>query len=166
MAERNVTELIPILRENLADKAIVVHNPSTGAASSFATSSFVELFNKSDEHEEAVTELNSATTQLNTTTTEINEVTAEHIAALNEEIKSLKELLRNLGDIKAHSLSSATMLKICDYDLILTGEGVPSATTIPETKGTPAFIGQKYLDLTNRREYTAFGTSSSDWIQN
>lgn len=94
----------------------------------------------------------------------INRVSAEHIVKIHNDIAALFELLLNPGDQKVHSLDSALMPMVCGCPLILSRDGVPSADTIPEQKGIPAFVGQKYLDVTNHREYTAYGVSSvGDW---
>lgn len=51
--------------------------------------------------------------------------------------------------------------------LVEMGEGAPSATTLPNTNGIPAFRGQLYIDLTNKALYVAYGTSAiSDWKSN
>ena len=55
---------------------------------------------------------------------------------------------------------------VCGKRLILHGHGVPSADTIPDQFGIPAFIGQMYIneDAASAGLYYAKGTSAvADW---
>jgi hypothetical protein len=43
-------------------------------------------------------------------------------------------------------------------NIVLSGSGIPTST--------PEFVGQQYIDITAKREYRAYGTSSSaDWLK-
>ena len=55
---------------------------------------------------------------------------------------------------------------MCGKRFVLHGHGVPSADTIPDQFGIPAFVGQMYIneDAASAGLYYAKGTSAvSDW---
>ena len=87
-------------------------------------------------------------------------VIAQAFAQLLGEIDGLKAQLDNLGDVRAICVNSEDMPKVQNYPMIIYGAGAPSAPNVP------AFIGQKYLDVTNKKEYTAFSVTNaiSDWV--
>ena len=91
---------------------------------------------------------------------ESKEVTAESIASLFAEVQGLKAQLNNLGETKAVCINSEEVPKVQNYPMIVYGSGAPA------TPNVPAFIGQKYLDTTNKKEYTAFSVTNSisDWV--
>ena len=87
-------------------------------------------------------------------------VIAQAFAQLLGEIEGLKAQLANLGETRAICINSEDVPKVQNYPMIVYGAGAPSAPNVP------AFIGQKYLDTTNKKEYTAFGVTNSvsDWV--
>ena len=87
-------------------------------------------------------------------------VIAQAFAQLVGEIDGLKAQLDNLGETRAVCINSEDMPKVQNYPMIVYGAGAPSAPNVP------AFIGQKYLDTTNKKEYTAFSVTNSvsDWV--
>ena len=87
-------------------------------------------------------------------------VIAQAFAQLLGEIEGLKAQLDNLGETRAICVNSEDMPKVQNYPMIIFGDGAPAAPNVP------AFIGQKYLDMTNKKEYTAFSVtdSVSDWV--
>ena len=87
-------------------------------------------------------------------------VIAQAFAQLVGEIAGLKAQLDNLGETRAVCINSEDMPKVQNYPMIVYGAGAPSAPNVP------AFIGQKYLDTTNKKEYTAFSVTNSvsDWV--
>ena len=87
-------------------------------------------------------------------------VIAQAFAQLLGEIEGLKAQLDNLGETRAVCVNSEDVPKVQNYPMIVYGAGAPSAPNVP------AFIGQKYLDTTNKKEYTAFSVTNSvsDWV--
>ena len=87
-------------------------------------------------------------------------VIAQAFAQLLGEIEGLKAQLNNLGEARAICINSEDVPKVQNYPMIVYGDGAPSAPNVP------AFIGQKYLDTTNKKEYTAFSVTNSvsDWV--
>ena len=87
-------------------------------------------------------------------------VIAQAFAQLLGEIEGLKVQLKNLGETRAVCINSEDVPKVQNYPMIVYGAGAPSAPNVP------AFIGQKYLDTTNKKEYTAFSVTNSvsDWV--
>lgn len=87
-------------------------------------------------------------------------VIAQALAQLLGEIDGLKAQLDNLGETRAVCINSEDVPKVQNYPMIIFGDGAPTAPNVP------AFIGQKYLDTTNKKEYTAFGVTNSvsDWV--
>ena len=87
-------------------------------------------------------------------------VIAQAFAQLLGEIEGLKAQLDNLGETRAVCINSEDVPKVQNYPMIIYGAGAPTAPNVP------AFIGQKYLDTTNKKEYTAFSitNSISDWV--
>lgn len=87
-------------------------------------------------------------------------VIAQAFAQLLGEINGLKAQLDNLGETRAVCINSENVPKVQNYPMIIYGAGAPSAPNVP------AFIGQKYLDTTNNKEYTAFSVTNSisDWV--
>ena len=87
-------------------------------------------------------------------------VIAQAFAQLLGEIEGLKAQLDNLGETCAVCINSEDVPKVQNYPMIIYGSGAPAAPNVP------AFIGQKYLDTTNKKEYTAFSVTNSvsDWV--
>lgn len=87
-------------------------------------------------------------------------VLAQAFAQIFGEIDGLKAQLDNLGETRAVCINSEDMPKVQNYPMIIYGAGAPAAPNVP------AFVGQKYLDTTNKKEYTAFSVTNtvSDWV--
>ena len=87
-------------------------------------------------------------------------VLAQAFAQVFGEIEGLKAQLDNLGNVRAICVNSEDVPKVQNYPMIVYGSGAPTAPNVP------AFIGQKYLDTTNKKEYTAFSVTNSisDWV--
>ena len=87
-------------------------------------------------------------------------VLAQAFAQIFGEIDGLKAQLDNLGETRAVCINSEDMPKVQNYPMIIYGSGAPVAPNVP------AFVGQKYLDTTNKKEYTAFSVTNSvsDWV--
>jgi hypothetical protein len=87
-------------------------------------------------------------------------VIAQAFAQMLGEIDGLKAQLNNLGETRAVCINSEDVPKVQNYSMIIYGSGAPAAPNVP------AFIGQKYLDTTNKKEYTAFSVTNSvsDWV--
>ena len=87
-------------------------------------------------------------------------VIAQAFAQLLGEIEGLKAQLKNLGETRAVCINSEDVPKVQNYPMIIYGSGAPTAPNVP------AFVGQKYLDTTNKKEYTAFSVTNSisDWV--
>lgn len=92
--------------------------------------------------------------------------TLNALTSVLEDIKALKALVDNGGHHKAISYDAEEGFSVCGKRFILHGHGVPSADTIPDQFGIPAFIGQMYIneDAASAGLYYAKGTSAvSDW---
>ncbi len=87
-------------------------------------------------------------------------VLAQAFAQIFGEIDGIKAALDNLGETRAVCINSEDMPKVQNYPMIIYGAGAPAAPNVP------AFVGQKYLDITNKKEYTAFSVTNSvsDWV--
>lgn len=87
-----------------------------------------------------------------------NKVIASALVDLYHEIESIEYRIDNLGDAKARSIDSLFMYKLLGKDLIKKVAGTPV--------GFPDFIGQIWIDTTNRIAYIAVnmsGNASNDW---
>ena len=87
-------------------------------------------------------------------------VIAQAFAQLLGEINGLKAQLANLGETRAVCINSEEVPQVQNVPMIVYGSGAPA------TPNVPAFVGQKYLDTTNKKEYTAFSVTNSisDWV--
>lgn len=87
-------------------------------------------------------------------------VLAQAIAQLLAYIAGLIAQLDNLGDTRAVCINSEEIPKVQNQPMIIYGSGAPASPNVP------VFIGQKYLDITNKKEYTAFSVTNSisDWV--
>lgn len=87
-------------------------------------------------------------------------VIAQAFAQLLAYAEGLRAQLDNLGETRAICINSEEVPKVQNYPMIISGSGAPTAPNVP------AFVGQKYLDTTNKKEYTAFSVTNSisDWV--
>ena len=84
-------------------------------------------------------------------------VLAQAFADIFGLIDGLVENVKHMGSFKATEIDCEYIPKVCGFPLIVEGDGAPSIV--------PRFVGQKYLDKTNKKEYTAFAVTNStgDW---
>ena len=84
-------------------------------------------------------------------------VLAQAFAGIFGLIDGLVENVKHMGSFKATEIDCEYIPKVCGFPLIVEGDGAPSIV--------PRFVGQKYLDKTNKKEYTAFAVTNStgDW---
>ena len=103
-------------------------------------------------------------------------VLAEVIAELSARLEAMEAMLAGeVGHLSVHDLTVLRALNGVNLDggMTLKGAGAPSADILPERwdadrygawVGVPQFIGQIYIDTTNKIAYMAFGVASiSDW---
>ena len=85
-------------------------------------------------------------------------VIVEAIAWLHARISGLEAGVDRAGDLKAESIDTKYLPKVCGYPLVIEGEEVPAVT--------PRFVGQRYHDKTNKKVYEAFSVTNSleDWV--
>lgn len=84
-------------------------------------------------------------------------VLVEAVAWLDARCKALESMIDNAGDLKARNIDSENMPMVCGYSMVVEGAGAPSVV--------PRFVGQHYVDTTNRKVYLATRVTSatSDW---
>ena len=84
-------------------------------------------------------------------------VVAEIIAKLISEVNNLKKIITNgnLGDIHVGSITSDSVPKFCEQQMIIKGSGSPVTNSI-----IPDFEGQIYIDTTNRNAYMCCDSAS------
>ena len=87
----------------------------------------------------------------------VTDALAKSIAQNSGDINSLIALKDQLGEVEAISLDMKKWPTITGLPIMRIGSGTPSMI--------PDFIGQKYVDTTNKKLYFAFGVDSiSDWV--
>ena len=85
------------------------------------------------------------------------EAISQLVAQNSGDIDRLIESKDQLGEAKAISLDTERWPTLTGLPISRTGEGAPAII--------PDFIGQRYMDTTNKKAYLAFGVSSvSDWV--
>lgn len=84
-------------------------------------------------------------------------VLVEAVAWLDARCKALESMIDNAGDLKARNIDSENMPMVCGYSMVVEGAGAPSVV--------PRFVGQHYVDTTNRKVYlaTKVTNATSDW---
>ena len=88
---------------------------------------------------------------------DITDALAQSIAQNSGDINSLIALKDQLGEAEAISLDIKKWPTITGLPIMRIGSGTPSMI--------PDFIGQKYVDTTNKKLYFAFGVDSiSNWV--
>ncbi len=95
----------------------------------------------------------------------------EAMIQVEARLKALEESSHRLGNATA-GIVDAMEYRVKMYPQVLRAAGVPAAETrpvnIPDSlpwDGIPAFVGQEYLDTTNKKVYKAFGVNAvSDWV--
>lgn len=90
-------------------------------------------------------------------TTPVTDALAKSIAQNESDIERLIESHDTLGHAKALSLDMMSLPNVIGVPWFVIQDGVPTKA--------PVFVGQIYLDRTNKKVYFAFGvSSSSDWV--
>lgn len=98
-------------------------------------------------------------------------VVAEAVAYIFSVLDAMEASAGNIGDVQA-GIVDATEFRVNGYPCVLSAAGAPAEALRPAGipadlpwDGVPAFVGQEYLDTTNKKFYKAFGVSSvSDWV--
>lgn len=82
---------------------------------------------------------------------------AQALCDLDTRIKGILSRFENLGEVKAITIDSENLPKVCGQPLVVEGSGAPSVV--------PQFVGQRYHDTTNNKCYEAFSVrgATSDW---
>ena len=94
----------------------------------------------------------------------------EAVTQLALRISALEAKADKMGSAQADKIDAFEYRSYL-YPVLLRGAGAPAAAVIPDNlpdglpwDGIPVFIGQMYMDTTNRKLYLAFGNSAvSDW---
>lgn len=84
-------------------------------------------------------------------------ILAQLLCDLDSRVKGIMARLENLGEVKATTIDSENLPKVCGQPLVVEGAGAPAVV--------PLFVGQRYHDKTNSKCYEAFAVtgSTSDW---
>lgn len=83
-------------------------------------------------------------------------VLAEHIVSLYKRVEALEESKDSVNELTANSVDTRNGFYYNGDKTVLSGAGAPSVV--------PGFIGQFYVDTTNKKLYVATGNSAStDW---
>ena len=84
-------------------------------------------------------------------------VLAQLLCDLDARVKGIMARLENLGEVKAITIDSENLPKVCGQPLVVEGAGAPSVV--------PQFVGQRYHDITNNKCYEAFAVTgaTSNW---
>ena len=87
-------------------------------------------------------------------------VVAEALAKLNKEFEAFKKMLQsgNIGDIHVTSVNSDSVPMYCGQQMIINGSGSPITNAV-----VPDFVGQIYIDTTNRNAYMCCDSSSASY---
>ena len=89
-------------------------------------------------------------------------VVAEALAKLNQEFEAFKKMLQsgNIGDIHVTSVNTDSVPMYCGQQMIVNGSGSPITNAV-----TPDFVGQIYIDTTNRNAYMCCDSSSVSYCK-
>lgn len=84
----------------------------------------------------------------------------EALGSVYAQLKAIAQVLGSMGDFECNQVSCVEVPKVQGQPMVVTGSGAPAAPVVP------TFVGQKYLDVTNKKEYTAFSVTNSvsDWV--
>ena len=87
-------------------------------------------------------------------------VVAEALAKLNQEFEAFKKMLQsgNIGDIHVTSVNTDSVPMYCGQQMIVNGSGSPITNAV-----VPDFVGQIYIDTTNRNAYMCCDSSSASY---
>lgn len=85
------------------------------------------------------------------------EAISQLVARNSGDIERLIESMDRLGEVKAISLDTEWWPTLTGLPILRTGDGAPAII--------PDFIGQRYMDTTNKKAYLAFDVPSvSDYV--
>lgn len=82
---------------------------------------------------------------------------AQALCDLNERLAGISRRFDAMGKVKAEEINLGTLPKVGGSEMVITGAGAPAVV--------PHFIGQQYIDLTNRKVYSAtkLTPATTDW---
>ena len=82
---------------------------------------------------------------------------AQALCDLNERLAGISRRFDAMGKVKAEEINLGTLPKVGGSEMVITGTGAPAVV--------PHFIGQQYIDLTNRKVYSAtkLTPATTDW---
>ena len=83
------------------------------------------------------------------------QVLVQSVNELKQDIEGLKDINR-FDKLYANEIYLMSIPYVGDSQMIITGSGAPSSVE-------PEFVGQIYLDITNKVIYQSFGTATTDW---
>lgn len=82
---------------------------------------------------------------------------AQALCDLNERLAGISRRFDAMGKVEAEEINLGTLPKVGGSEIVITGTGAPAVV--------PHFIGQQYIDLTNRKVYSAtkLTPATTDW---
>lgn len=82
---------------------------------------------------------------------------AQALCDLNERLAGISRRFDAMGKVGAEEINLGTLPKVGGSEIVITGTGAPAVV--------PHFIGQQYIDLTNRKVYSAtkLTPATTDW---
>ena len=82
---------------------------------------------------------------------------AQALCDLNERLAGISRRFDAMGKVEAEEINLGTLPKVGGSEIVITGAGAPAVV--------PHFIGQQYIDLTNRKVYSAtkLTPATTDW---
>ena len=156
------------LKANIPTKTSQLTNDSGFATTSQIPNAVSKLTNDSGFITEAAltpyakaanvpTKVSQLTNDSKFVSSDVTDALAKNVAENTGDIERLVETHDTLGHAEALSLDLMNLPTVVGVPWFMIKEGAPSTT--------PVFIGQIYLDKTNKKVYFAFGVSSaSNWI--
>lgn len=82
---------------------------------------------------------------------------AQALCDLNERVAGISRRFDAMGKVEAEEINLGTLPKVAGFEIVITGAGAPAVV--------PHFIGQQYIDRTNRKVYSAtkLTPATTDW---
>lgn len=146
------TEDLPSIREQL--ETLVVNDLTTGGVDKALSAEMGKVLGEElTELEQEVGKADLAQLPI------VDKAVAQALVMLVTRVEALESMVQALTGGYYHEELVAKELKIDGCSTIITGEGAPGAI--------PDFLGQIYVDTTNKESYTACGWDAvSDWKAN